>query len=977
MSFVRMPRTGRPVYSRRSHLTAVAYRLLATAIRCGLFVRRIENRPGVSAEVWESVLSRMPVAGFTGRERFWEGILVRRVLALIVAFVFVLTAFVGGAAASKGDATEELQANASQAEAFLSDNTFGIWFVELRKPPLADVDATFTKAEKRAYLHELEAEKNAFRIAARESGVAFKERFSYGILWNGLSIEVDPTQLSEIGSISSVRSLAPVMTASIPGFQSLGADPDLATALAMTGADVAQSTLGFTGAGIRVAVMDTGVDYDHPDLGGCFGPGCRVETGFDFVGDAFNADPTSPFFNPVPVPDPDPDDCNGHGTHVAGIVGAHGAVTGVAPDVTIGAYRVFGCDGSTTADIMLAAMEAALEDDMDILNMSIGSAFQWPQYPTALASDRLVREGMVVVASIGNSAANGVYSAGAPGLGEKVIGVAAFDNTHVRLPTFTVAPAGITAGYTNAVAAPTAPTSGSLPLAKSGTPTSTADACNVGTPPGTPFTAGQFAGKAVLVRRGTCTFHQKALNAQTAGASAVVLYNNAPGRVSPTVAGTPAITIPVVAITAADGAAISNALDAEPQTLTWQSTLGTFTNPTGGLISSFSSYGLSPDLSLKPDIGAPGGLIRSTFPLELGGYATISGTSMSSPHVAGAAALLLQSWQDGDGEHGDTDDGTLGEEVRDVLQNSADPRPWWGNPGLGFLDNVHRQGAGMLDIDDAILSTVRITPGKLALGESEAGPATRRLTICNTGPSDVTLALSHAPALSTAGSTFNPAFSTGFASVAFSRSGVSITQVTGKAGCEIGDDESGTTLLVTITANPALPDRSQYGGYLVFTPLGGGALLRVPYAGFKGDYQSIVAITPTGAGFPWLAKLVGPNFVKQIAGATFTCTGLDFPFILVHLDHQVRYLRAEVFEVGTGKSFQRAFSIDFVPRNSAATSFFAIDWENCLTTKGRKVITVPDGQYVITMTALKALGDPTNPAHIETWTSPAFNIDRP
>ncbi len=153
----------------------------------------------------------------------------------------------------------------------------------------------------------------------------------------------------------------------------------------MTGADYAQNTLGFTGKGVKVAVMDTGIDYHHPDLGGCFGAGCRVAFGYDLVGDAFNADSSSPTFNPVPTPDNDPDDCAGHGTHVAGIVGANGVVKGVAPDVTFGAYRVFGCNGSTTADVMIAAMELALADGMQVLNMSIGASFQWPQYPTAVS----------------------------------------------------------------------------------------------------------------------------------------------------------------------------------------------------------------------------------------------------------------------------------------------------------------------------------------------------------------------------------------------------------------------------------------------------------------------------------------------------------------------------------------------------------------------------------------------------------------
>src|SRR5262249_42306711 len=150
--------------------------------------------------------------------------------------------------------------------------------------------------------------------------------------------------------------------------------------------------------------------------------------GHDFAGDGYNADAPDPAAR-VPHPDDDPDDrCNGHGTHVAGIVGASGAVTGVAPGVTFGAYRVFGCTGSTSDDLLLAAMERALAAGMQVVNMSIGSPFQWPQSPVAAASDRLVNRGVVVVAAIGNSGAEGLYAAGAPGVGQKVIGVAALDN---------------------------------------------------------------------------------------------------------------------------------------------------------------------------------------------------------------------------------------------------------------------------------------------------------------------------------------------------------------------------------------------------------------------------------------------------------------------------------------------------------------------------------------------------------------------
>lgn len=808
----------------------------------------------------------------------------------------------------------------------MNDESTNLWFVELASPPAIEGTRLTT----------LRKEKDTFRANARHVNLKYTERYAFDTLWNGLSIQIESGELARLARLPGVKALYPVATVALPASQAAG-DPDLATALAMTGADVAQSELGYTGAGIRVAVMDTGIDYHHPDLGGCFGEGCRVETGWDFVGDAFNANPTSPGYNPNPAPDPDPDDCQGHGTHVAGIIGASGAITGVAPGVTFGAYRVFGCDGSTTADIMIAAMELALADDMDILNMSIGSAFQWPQYPTAQASDRLVNAGMVVVASIGNSGASGVYSAGAPGVGSKVIGVASFDNSHINARSFIVNPSGHQVAYLPLSTTPDPPTSGTTPVI-----VFVGRGCNAD-----PYLADPN-GKVALIERGACTFNEKYQRAADAGAVGVVIHNNVPGLF----AGGGVISRGIfgVGISQADGLHIRSLTS---PTLTWTDQRINAPNPNGGLISSFSSYGLAPDLSLKPDIGAPGGLIRSTYPLEKGAYAILSGTSMSSPHVAGSAALLLQAHPR-----------TPSQVMRSILQNSADPRPWWGNPGLGFLDNVHRQGAGMVDIDDAILATTKIEPGKLSLGESEAGPAVRTLTIENNGASAVTYDLSHAPALSTGGSTFSPGFFTGFASVSFSSSSVTVPA-------------SGTaTVDVTITAHPLLPDRSQYGGYIVFTPQGGGQTYHVPYAGFKGDYQSIQALTPTPFGFPWLAKLSAGSYIKQTDGISYTLQGDDIPYILVHLDHQVRRLRLEVFDADTGKAWHRAFDFEYVGRNSTSTSFFALPWDG-ITTSGKKSYEVPNGDYIMILSVLKALGDESNPAHWESWTSPVFTIARP
>ncbi len=813
------------------------------------------------------------------------------------------------------------------------------WFVELVGAPTADGGR----------LDGVRAEKNAFRASARAARLNYIEHYAFDGLFNGLSISVSRAQLSTLTRIPGVKAIFPVETIAMP--QPGESSPELFTALAMTGADVAQNELGLNGSGIKVAVMDTGIDIDHPNLGGggtnggtAFPTG-RVIAGWDFVGNAFNADPASPAYNPVPTPDANPDDCGGHGTHVAGIVGANGTVTGVAPNVSFGAYRVFGCSGSTTADIMVAAMERALADDMDVLNMSIGSTYQWPQYPTAQAATRLVNKGMVVVASAGNSGATGLYSTGAPSVGDKVISVASFDNTHIRSLSFTISPDNRAIAHSPATGAPTPPTSGSAPMARTGTVTSTADACAA-------LPAGSLSGRVALIRRGTCSFYIKASNAQAAGAVGVVLYNNAAGGLNPTVAGTPAITIPVVGIFAVDGALINSRLASGPVQLTWGG-LGSFPNPTGGLISSFSSYGMSPDLQLKPDIGAPGGAIYSTYPLELGGHATLSGTSMSSPHVAGAVALLLQAAPN-----------TSSQAAGRILQNSASPKPWSGNPGLGFLDVVHRQGAGMMRIDAAITAATRIEPGKLSLGESEAGPSYRQIELHNQGNTAVTYTLSSVNAVSTGANTYVPTFNLPDTSVLFGTGSVTL-----QAGAK-------AVVAVTITP-PTNPAGGQYGGYLVFTPDDGSATLRVPFAGYVGDYQARRVLVPTASNFPWLAKLSGGSYVNQPGGATYSMVGNDIPFFPIHFDHQSRQVRMEVVDAVSGKSWHRAFETEHLGRNSTASGFFAFSWDGVTTSGKSNTYVVPNGTYVAKLSVLKALGNASNPAHWERWDSPVITIARP
>jgi hypothetical protein len=191
------------------------------------------------------------------------------------------------------------------------------------------------------------------------------------------------------------------------------------------------------------------------------------------------------------------------------------------------------------------------------------------------------------------------------------------------------------------------------------------------------------------------------------------------------------------------------------------------------------------------------------------------------------------------------------------------------------------------------------------------------------------------------------------------------------------------TVGVTITPNAGLPERGLHGGYIVLTPQGGGQVYRVPYAGLKGDYQTVRVLVPTDSGYPWLAKLnaAGTLFTNQPGGASYTMAGNDIPFFTVHLDHQSRRVRFEAFDAVTGKSWHRISDDQYVGRNSTATSFFAFAWDGTtFTGKGKNAnqwYTVPNGQYIAKLSVLKALGDENNPAHWETWTSPVITIARP
>ena len=872
------------------------------------------------------------------------------------------------------------------------------WFVELSSPPASKGTSKAT----------LKSERDAFKANAAADGVKLSERYAYDSLWNGVSVSVDPSQIATLRSVHGVKAVYPVETLSLPDLVSEnggGSDIDLKNAVGLTDADIAQAELDLDGSGVTIAIMDSGLDYTLPEFGGCFGPGCKVRGGLDLVGDAYNATP-GPAFSPVPQPDANPLPCDpnaadraevlgagtsnaAHGTHVAGIAAADGRghtadgqVVGVAPGAQLLAYRVFGCNGGTDSDVMVHAMELALADHADVLNMSIGAAFtNWPQYPTAVAADNLVDAGVTVVSSIGNSGVNGgqLWSAGAPGVGRKVIGVASFDNTKATLPAFQVGAAKYTYNRASGSLA-TAPQAGSAEIVAIGTPATVGDGC-VNAP-----AAGTLTGKIALIRRGgpappapTCGFYNKAINAQRAGAIGVVIYNNVAGALSPTVAPVPPgaqpVSIPVVAITAADGIAIFSGLAAD-NTLTWTDEVLETPLATAGLISDFSSFGTDAELGLKPDLGGPGGQIYSTWPhQQFGGHNTIGGTSMASPHVAGLVALILQA------KHKSISPGM----IRTLLMNTALPKGLNVQPAAG-LEPTWRQGAGLAQIVDAVTTPAWVSPSKISLGEGTGGAS--QLTVTNGGTSPITYDLSEVTTVGTGPSTaagavypFNFSYLGGANTATFGSPSVTVP-----AG--------GTaTVNVNIQAG-AWRDKSLYGGYVFLTPRAGGVTLRVPYVGFFGDYQSLPVLTSASCGLPAVFQVragsgdacLGPGISRLgAAGATFTLLGSDFPILLFHLNHQARRLNVQVFKAD-GSPVHPVFNYvtqqEFLGRNSAATTFFEFDWDGTRSQDNgggngdhRKV--VPNGRYILKLSVLKALGNAGNAADWETFTTPPIALARP
>nr|XP_036577467.1 subtilisin-like protease [Colletotrichum truncatum]KAF6784438.1 subtilisin-like protease [Colletotrichum truncatum] len=189
--------------------------------------------------------------------------------------------------------------------------------------------------------------------------------------------------------------------------------------------------LGHSGKGVVVAIIDTGIDYNHPSLGGGFGAGFKVEGGYDLVGDDYEVGGEY-------VPDDDPMDCAGHGTHVAGIVASsHKDLPGVAPDARLRIYKVFGCGGSSMEDVIAQGFIKAHEEGADIISASLGSNAGFPENILATVASNIQAKGTFVTVAAGNSGELGPFYTSSAANGFGVTAVGSVEHTQTAAFTFT------------------------------------------------------------------------------------------------------------------------------------------------------------------------------------------------------------------------------------------------------------------------------------------------------------------------------------------------------------------------------------------------------------------------------------------------------------------------------------------------------------------------------------------------------------
>ena len=629
---------------------------------------------------------------------------------------------------------------------------------------------------------------------AKQADGGAREMWQIGNALPGVAIIADMAAIRSIASRGDVVKITPLVPK----------HPLNSNASELTNVVATWQQTHNTGQGVTVAVIDTGIDFTHADFGG---PGteaawndahtnnadpnwragltalatAKIAGGYDFVGDRYNADPQASDYQPVPHPDADPIDCNGHGSHVAGIAAGYGENAdgstftgdypgltsgsladmkidpGMAPEATLYSLKVFGCTGST--DVVIPALDRTLDLEgdgsmvqADVVNLSLGSDYGTVDDPENDVVNAIAQAGVVPVIAMGN---NGdlTDTGGSPGNAVRSLAVASsvdsyqqMDGLRVDAPT---AVAGVIAGQMSVAYdwAHNGPTGGPVTGEVVSLSAANADGCDSLSDADAAAVKGKVAWLTWDSNDSTrrCGSAGRSANVKAAGAIGAVFT----GDVNPFAAGiTGDADIPVFQLTRAATEKLAGAVN-NGLTVTFDGalalTIGDVDPSINDLISSFSSRGTHGSIGVvKPDVAAPGDTIISAG-MGLGtGAANLSGTSMATPHTAGIAALVKAvhpTWSV--------------EQIKADIMNTA-AHDVWTEPGqTGLPYGPARDGAGRVDalaaVNNTLLAFADAGSGgvSVSFGPVEA-PATqatvtqtRTVTLQNTGSSAVSASLSY------------------------------------------------------------------------------------------------------------------------------------------------------------------------------------------------------------------------------------------
>ncbi len=568
-----------------------------------------------------------------------------------------------------------------------------------------------------AYEARLEGEHTSFKSRAALVSPNLRVRADLRKLANAVSVEASATELAAIAALPGVRRIELVKE-----FHTM-----LDESVPLINAPAIWSRLGGIGAaglGMKIAILDTGIDISNPLFSDA---GFNMLAGFPKTNNGSDALTNNKviaaksFLRPLA----DAEDQNGHGSNVAGIAAGSvaesplGTISGVAPMAYLGNYRVLSADGSGPTDLIAQGIEEAVADGFDVLSMSFGGNAGSELDITATAAEAAVAAGRIVVIAAGNNGGGGAQmTITSPGFSPSAITVAAATNAHVVGPVISVAGPGPVSEALTGIGS-TQGDGGPPVLDKALGPLTYVDAdpqgrgCNG-------ILAGSLTGKIALIERGGCTFASKVNNAAAAGASAVIVFNrdssedtadSAAGGENLFTMDVTGTNTPSFFVIRSKGLALRDFVKANPGATVNIAPFGSGSF-TPDVLADFSSRGPSTLEGLKPDVAAPGVIIysaaiksgSSSGVVDSSGFLAISGTSQSTPHVAGAAALIKQ-----------LNPSFTPAQVKSALVNSATTDVFT-TPDQTARVGVLDVGGGRIDLARASAVSATFSPASLSFG---------------------------------------------------------------------------------------------------------------------------------------------------------------------------------------------------------------------------------------------------------------------